>query len=90
LGNIIGEKITFQNKKDNLLKFKPKGKKLLEERNQLVEIMKETQEAYITKGKFETRIYENMLKSYSERLTDVEEKLAVMDVRKARGNVKSK
>jgi hypothetical protein len=52
--------------------------------------MKETQEAYITKGKFETRIYENMLKSYSERLTDVEEKLAVMDVRKARGNVKSK
>jgi hypothetical protein len=90
LGNIIGEKITFQNKKDNLLKFKPKRKKFVEERDQLVKIMKETQEAYITKGKFETRIYENMLKSYSERLTDVEEKLAVMDVRKAKGNVKSK
>jgi hypothetical protein len=84
LGNIIGEKITFQNKKDNLLKFKPKGKKLLEERNQLVEIMKETQEAYITKGKFETRIYENMLKSYSERLTDVEEKLALVEVKRAK------
>jgi hypothetical protein len=46
--------------------------------------MKETQEAYITKGKFETRIYENMLKSYSERLTDVEEKLALVEVKRAK------
>jgi uncharacterized membrane protein len=84
-GKIIADKITFESKKNNLLKFKAKRKRLNEERESLTKIMAETQEAYITKGKFETRIYENMLKSYSTRLSDVEEQLALLDVKKARG-----
>jgi len=84
-GNVIADKITFESKKNNLLRFKAKRKRLNEERDNLTKIMAKTQEAYITKGKFETRIYENMLKSYSTRLSDVEEQLALLDVKKARG-----
>ena len=46
--------------------------------------MADAQKAYITQGKYETRVYENMLKSYSTRLSEVEEKIALMDVKKAK------
>jgi hypothetical protein len=83
LGNVIASKINFEGKKNNLFKFKARRNKILEEREKLVELIRSTQEAYITKGKFETRIYENMLKSYSERLSDIEEKLALLEVKRA-------
>ena len=35
------------------------------------------------KGKIETRVYENMLKSYSSRLTEVEEQITFLEAQEA-------
>jgi len=37
----------------------------------------------LNKGKLETRVYENMIKSYSSRLSEVEEQLAFMEAKEA-------
>jgi hypothetical protein len=84
LNKVIEERIMFENKKENLYKFKTKSRKLKEERDKLVSRMGQAQHDYITKGKFETRVYENMLKSYSTRLSEVEEQIAVMDIKKVK------
>jgi hypothetical protein len=84
LNKVIEEKIMFENKKENLYKFKSKSRKLKEERDKLMARMSQAQHDYITKGKFETRVYENMLKSYSTRLSEVEEQIAVMDIKKVK------
>ena len=36
----------------------------------------------MNKGEVDTRVYENMLKSYSTRLTEVEEQLTFLDAQK--------
>ena len=82
LNKVIEAKIMYETKKENLYKFKSKAKKLKEEREKLRVRMSQAQQDYITKGKFETRVYENMLKSYSTRLSEVEEQIAVMDIKK--------
>jgi len=88
LSEVFQERITFENKKVNLFKFKSKKKQLTEEKTKLLKMIKKTQEGYLMKGKYETRIYENMLKSYSNRLSEIEEKLAMADVKKAFKKVK--
>ena len=88
LSEVFQERITFENKKVNLFKFKSQKKQLTEEKKKLLKMIKKTQEGYLMKGKYETRIYENMLKSYSNRLSEIEEKLAMADVKKAFKKVK--
>jgi hypothetical protein len=83
LNKAIQRKIEYDNKRANLIKFKSKAKRLTEEREQMLNLIRKTQNAYIKKGKYETRVYENMLKSYSDRLSDIEEKLALADAKKA-------
>jgi hypothetical protein len=41
------------------------------------------QDDYMNKGKIETRVYENMLKTYSGKLSEIQEKLAFMDAQQA-------
>jgi parallel beta-helix repeat protein len=83
LNKVLESNLKFENKRDNLMRFKSKGKKLREERNKLLKLVQVTQKSYITEGKFETRIYENKLKSYSNRLADIEEQLATAEVKRA-------
>ena len=83
LNKVIEAKIMYETKKENMYKFKTRARKLKEEREKLVRLMSQAQQDYITKGKFETRVYENMLKSYSTRLSEVEEQIAMLDVKKA-------
>ena len=84
LNKIMEERILFENKQRNIMKFKSRSKKLKEEREKLRNEMAKTQTAYVTEGKYETRVYENMLRSYSTRLSEVEEKIALMDVKRAK------
>jgi parallel beta-helix repeat protein len=83
LTKLLEDRLMTENRKTNLMKFKSKSRKLNEERDKLIKLIQKTQTSYITEGKFETRIYENMLKSYSTRLADIEEQLAMADVKKA-------
>jgi len=61
------------------------GKKeaLKEEMIRLKKMITDTQKLYFEKSGIETRIYENMMKSYATKLSDVEEKLVSMEAKEA-------
>jgi hypothetical protein len=83
LSETIQDKIKFQAKLANLMRLKPKRDILNEERLNLVEIMKKIQIRYLKEAKVETRIYENMMKSYSSRLSEIEEKIVFLDAKES-------
>ena len=82
LSRVLQDTVIYENKRRNLLKFKSKTKKLTEEKDRLRQMLGSIQKDYISGAKYETRVYENMLASYSERLTEVEESLAISDAKK--------
>jgi hypothetical protein len=82
LSKTIEDKISTESKIANLLKVKGKKKALFEERKKLVELIKGVQDDYLNKKKIETRVYENMLKSYALRLAKVEEEITFYEAQK--------
>jgi hypothetical protein len=83
LRDIVNEKISTQTKLSNLFKIGGTQKALNEERKKLVEMIRDIQDQYLRGGKIETRVYENIVKSYTTRLTEVEEHIAFADAKKA-------
>jgi len=83
LSETIEEIIRIETRLLNLLKFKSKGVALIEEKKRLLKTIQNVQNDYLNKGKLETRIYENMMKTYSARLADVEEQLAFIEAQEA-------
>jgi hypothetical protein len=80
LNIVIQDKIETESKLANMMKIKGgKIKALKAESARLKELIKETQKQYFETGKLETRIYENMIKSYADKLAEVEEKLATLE-----------
>ena len=45
--------------------------------------MKQTQSDYLEKGRIETHVYENRMKSLRTRLSEVEEKISMAEAKKA-------
>ena len=88
LSKSIEEKINTEAKIANLMKIKGKKKALVDERNRLVALVRKIQDDYMNKGIVETRIYENMIKSYSSRLAEVEEELTFFDAQEALDKIK--
>jgi len=86
LNKIIQEKINTETKLAYLFKLKGRNQALSTERARLVELIRETQKDYMERGKLETRIYENMLKGYASRLSEVEEELALVEAKNALAN----
>jgi len=83
LSQTIEDKIRVETKLVNLMKLRGKDKALTDEKNRLIDLMKNLQNDYLNKGKIETRVYENMLKSYSARLNDVEEQITFIEAQNA-------
>lgn len=83
LGQAIQEKIETETKLSNLFKIKGKALALAEEKKKLIEMIKQLQNDYMIEGKVETRIYENMLKSYTSRLGAVDEEIATAEAQSA-------
>ncbi|MCX6772557.1 MAG: hypothetical protein NTV88_02185, partial [Candidatus Micrarchaeota archaeon] len=77
LGKAVQRKVELETLKRNYFNFKGKSVRLGAEKQRLEELMRELQTDYLEKGKIETRTYENRMKSYSNRLSEVEEYLAV-------------
>jgi hypothetical protein len=87
LSDAIEEKIRVNTKIANILKLKGKSKALAEERTRLISLIKDIQDQYLNKKEMETRVYGNMLKSYSSRLNEVEEQITFLEAEDAlRGN----
>jgi hypothetical protein len=79
----VQEKISVETKIANLLKVKGKRIALGEEKARLISMVRKVQDDYLNKGKIETRIYENMIRSYTSRLSEVEEEIATLDAEAA-------
>jgi hypothetical protein len=80
LNKVIQDRIDAESRLANLFKLrKGRQKALREEAAKLREMMKDTQRMYFKEAKIETRIYENMIRGYAAKLSDVEEKLATIE-----------
>ena len=88
LGKTIEEKINTETKINNLAKVKGKKKALNQERNRLIELIKKTQDDYLNKAKIETRIYDNMIRTYSKRLSEIEEQITFLEANEALKNTR--
>jgi hypothetical protein len=78
LGTVIQEKIKTETQIANINKLSGKKKALTQEKDRLTVLVRQTQDDYMNKGKLDTRIYENMLRTYAGRLNKIQEELAYM------------
>ncbi len=83
LSETVEERIKIETKVANMLKIKGRRKALDEEKKRLIAMVMKIQDDYLNKGKIETRIYENMIKSYTKRLSEVQEEIATMEAEEA-------
>jgi hypothetical protein len=80
LSTVVKEIIKLETMKAHQLKvFKGEEKRLLSERDQLFNLVRENQRLYLESKKLDSRVYENRMQSYSERLAEVEETLANLE-----------
>ena len=83
LSETVADKIRIETKLANMFKLKGKKMALDNERKILLTLIMKIQDDYMNKKQMETRIYENMLKSYSGRLSEVDEQLAFLEAQDA-------
>jgi cysteine-rich repeat protein len=83
LSEVIQQIIRAETQMFNLLKIKGKILSLQQEKERIIGMIKALQIDYMQKGKIETRIYENMLKSYTSRLAEVEEEIVFIETKDA-------
>lgn len=81
LSKNIQRTIMYESAKTNLFKFKRQRLEL--ERNRILEMMKETQKEYMQENKIDTRVYTNKMHSFSTRLSEVEEEIALHEAESA-------
>lgn len=77
LSKMVERKVELETLKKNYFNFKGRGARLLAEKARLEELIRGLQKDYLETGKVETHIYENRMKSYVTRLSEVEESIAV-------------
>ncbi|MEI7719534.1 MAG: hypothetical protein WCI72_06700, partial [archaeon] len=81
LSEVIQEKVKTESEIANLMRLQGKKNALNQEKDRLLILVKQTQEDYLNRGKIDTRVYENMLKTYSSRLSKVEEEIVFIEAR---------
>jgi hypothetical protein len=83
LNQVVSDLVAIGNKKRNLFRFWISShKRLLAEKRQLINLIKETQRLYLHDNKLEQRVYANRMKSYSLRLGEIEEQLAFLEAKR--------
>jgi hypothetical protein len=81
LGDVIQEKIKSEALITNLLKLKGKRIALDQERERLKVLIQRTQDDYLNRGKIDSRVYDNMIKTYVTRLSQIEEEIVYMEAK---------
>jgi len=81
LSETISSRIKTEAQLASLTSLRSKKDALLLEKKRLIEMMRELQDDYLNKGTMDTRIYENMLKTYAKRLTTVQEQAVYLETR---------
>lgn len=75
----VEQEVRTETQLAHLGKFSGKAKALAQERDRLVDLIKSIQTRYLVRGGMETRIYHNMMQSYTKRLTELEEELTFLE-----------
>ncbi len=83
LSKVVEELIELETKRAQMLRFTSKTKRLKIEKEKIISLIKELQEDYMKKKKLETRTYEFKMDSFNKRLSEIEEKLATIEAKKA-------
>jgi len=83
LSNVIEGLIEMETKRLHMLSLSSKNKKLKIEKERVINLIKELQEDYMKKKKFETRTFELKMESFNKRIGEIEEKLATLEAKKA-------
>lgn len=87
LSHAVQKIIELETAKAYFFKFGKKTRKLMQEREKLFSLIKQTQDMYMRKKSIETRVYESKMKSYTSRLSEVEENIALEE---AQSEIKKK
>ena len=90
LGETIQDRIRVETKLASLMKLRSKDKSLNSEKKRILTLIRSLQNDYLNKGKIETRVYENTLKTYSTRLGEIEEQIAFIEAQKALNDNKTR
>ena len=77
LGKIVQRRVKLETDKKNYVNFRSRKDKLRMEKATLEKLMQGLQRDYLQKGKLESGVYENRMKSYVARLSEIEETIAV-------------
>ena len=83
LGKAVQKRVELESRKVYLSRWWRRNETLYGERDNLLELIKGTQSAYMEHGTIETHIYERRMLSLRERLSEVEEKIATKEAREA-------
>jgi hypothetical protein len=83
LSNVIEGLIELETKRAQMLRFTSKTKRLKIEKEKIIDMIKELQNDYMKKKTLETRTYELKMDSFNRRISEIEEKLATLEARKA-------
>jgi hypothetical protein len=83
LAEIIENTIELQSAKSNLFRFKPAVVRLQQEKQELLNLIKETQSQYFQKGLIETRIYQTKMHSFTTRLARLEKDIVLKQATRA-------
>jgi hypothetical protein len=80
MNKLFNEITELQTKKTHMISlWKGEEKRLFAERELIINHIKEIQLLYIKENKLESHTYDNRMKSYNERLSEIEERLATID-----------
>jgi len=82
LAKVSEDTIETEAKKRNVFKFTSTEKRLNQEKDKLLDLIKTTQKQYFDLGLIETRIYETKMKSLTKRLSEIEEQIVLTDYKK--------
>jgi hypothetical protein len=81
LSEIIEKLISLETKRSHVFKIRKGHIKLLTEKKKIISIIKKTQHHYMVRKTLDTRVYDRKMKSYTTRLSEIEEKIALNEAR---------
>ena len=79
LGKIIQRKVELETRQTHFVNFS--GNRLTIEKASIERLMRELQRSYLSRGAMDSGIYDNRMKSYVARLSEIEEAIAVAETK---------
>jgi hypothetical protein len=83
LASVIEEVLSLENQRVHMLKVGTKETRFRKEKERMIDLIKGLQKDYLEKGKIEAKVYELKMKSYTRKVSEIDEKLALLEAQTA-------